>query len=165
VELPDGYEIEVLGEGVRGGTETADAVMAFWAKHNAVTPADVPGRLPFVICVLWGPDGQLAATASAREADVAPLGSRRFWVYRCLAPGAEARACVEAMAKASRQMLAERPGATDVKPVGLCFPIADRQLTAERDEAFWRDAKLMYAGWTDAGEQLRVSYFDDARIL
>jgi hypothetical protein len=165
VDLPDGYEIEVLEGGARAGTDVADDVMGFWARHSAVPPADVPGRLPFVVCLLRGPDGKVAASASAREATVGLLGGRRFWVFRCFAPDAEARACVEAMAKASRELLAGRVGADGVKPIGLCFPIADRELTAERDEAFWREAKLMYAGWTDSGDQLRVSYFDDARIL
>ena len=36
---------------------------------------------------------------------------------------------------------------------------------AERDEAFWPDAKLVYAGWLSSGEQLRVAYFDGAVIL
>jgi hypothetical protein len=164
VELPEGYEIELLPDGARAGTDAADGVMDFWARHDAVRPADVPDRLGFVVCVLRGPDGAVAATSAAREADVEALGGRRLWMFRCFAPGAEARACVEAMVKAARDLLSERPGAGGRQPIGLCFPISDPELMAERDDAFWPDAKLIYAGWTTAGEQLRVTYFDGAPV-
>jgi hypothetical protein len=163
--LPEGYEIEYLPEGARGGTDTADGIMSFWARHNSVRPGEVPDRLGYVVCVLRGPDGSVIATAAARDADVEAVGGRRLWVFRCFAPGPEARRGVEAMVNVARERLAERPGTGGSRPIGLCFPIADPELLAERDEAFWPEAKLVYAGWLGSGEQLRVAYFDDAVIL
>lgn len=164
MSLPPGFEVQLLPDGARGGTDLSDEILAFWADHGGPPPGAAPGRLPLLVALLRDADGRLRATSSAVEGDVGPVGNRRFWIWRCLLPDAEARSCIEPFAAAARELLADRPGSTDAKPVGICFPVADPKLLAEHDAAFWPEPKMFYAGWARTGQQLRISYFDGVTI-
>ena len=69
------------------------------------------------------------------------------------------------MILAVKDHLSERVGGDGVRPLGVCMPVGDRMMIAERDEAVWPVSRMLFAGWTEQGEQLRVSYFDGVTIL
>ena len=164
-KLPDGYAIETIDDGARAGTPLGDELTGFWTSHGVLDESGARERLSNVICVLRDPEGGVAGTSSAVDASVAQIGNRRFWVLRCFAPTAEARAAVELIIVAAREHLRERVGGDGVRPLGLCMPVADRNLIAERNEATWPRSGMLFAGWTPRGEQLRISYFEGATIL
>jgi len=163
--LPRGYEIELLEGGVAGGSAAAEELLAFWAAHTTIDAEAARARLPHVVCLLRDGSGAVAASSSAVDSSVGQIGGRRFWVYRCLTPSTAARDAVEPMLLAVRRHLTGRVGADGVRPIGICFPVADPELIAERDEAVWPDSGMLFAGWTQNDEQLRISYFDGALIL
>ena len=163
--LPDGYAIETLDDGARGGTPLGDELAGFWTGHGVLDEAGARERLASVICVLRDPEGEVAGTSSAIDATVPQLGNRRFWVLRCFAPTAESRAAVELVIVAAKEHLRERVAGDGVRPLGLCMPVGDRLLIAERDEAVWPHSGMLFAGWTPHGEQVRISYFEGATIL
>ena len=138
-------------------------LVSFWVDNGALGEAGARRRLAEVVCVLRSSSGSIVGVNSAYEDAVALLGGRRFWVYRSfLLPAA--RAAWDAMVHAAFRALAagfdpERPG-----PIGLCAPIADRELLERRPEAEWQDPRLLYAGYLDDGRQLRVAYFEGARV-
>jgi len=154
--LARGYELEVLDRGgVAGGSPAGAAILAFWSEHGAEG-----GRLEDVVCVLRDRDGGIAATSTVADAPVAELGGRRFWVYRCLAPTELTRTAVEPMLLAARAHLSERAGADGRVPAGICFPVADQELIAAHGESAWEASEMAFAGWSAAGEQLRICFFE-----
>lgn len=159
--LARGYELEVLDRGgVAAGSSAAGAILDFWAGHDAAG-----ARLEDVVCVVRDHDGAVVATSTAVDAPVAELGGRRFWVYRCLAPSAVARAAAEPMLLAARAHLSERLGADGRLPAGICFPVSDRELIAAHGEAVWEASEMAFAGWSAAGEQLRVCLFEPEDVV
>ncbi len=164
MSLTNGYEIERCPDGVATDSPAAEELLGFWTLHGVLEGERALARLPHVVCLLRDAEGRIAASSAAVEADVATVGGRRFWLLRCFAPDAGARACVDAIAEAAYGLLAERRAAGS-GPLGVCLPVADPRLVEERDEAVWPVSRLLFAGWSPAGEQLRLRYFDGAVIL
>ena len=133
--LPAGYSIEVIERGVGEDSGLGAALVHFWTEHGALTEGEAQARLAHVVCVLRDRNGAVAASSSAFDSAVALLGNRRFWVYRCFAPTPLAREAVEAMLVAVRTHLADGVGADGVRPLGICFVVADPNLIRERREA------------------------------
>ncbi|HYX12603.1 MAG TPA: hypothetical protein VE817_11480 [Candidatus Acidoferrum sp.] len=165
-----GQRVEV----VRGRLDAAltGNLVAFWTGHGVLDEATARARLGEVICVRLGPGGEVVGVNSAFP-DEAPVVGRRFWIYRrFLSPRADAEAERE-MLEAARAELERGFTGAPGEPVGLCVLVADRALIARRPEAVWPlgdvsarwpGGGLVFAGYTDSGVQVRVSYFEGARI-
>jgi hypothetical protein len=122
-------------------------------------------RLDEVVCVLLDRDGELAGVNSVHADRLEPVGGRRFWIYRSLLdPGAE-EAAEAAMIDAAHAALADEFAAGDGDgPIGLCVLVADPDVMRRRPETVWPGAGLIYAGYTSDGEQIRLGYFEGARV-
>ena len=158
----DGYEIRA----VRGEVddELADRLVAFWTENGALDEPGARARLGSVVCVLTDGSGEIAGVNSAIEDEVAPIGGRRFWVYRSfLLPGA-GPAVAEGMIDAARAALEEGFDPTAGGPVGLYVAVADRAMMRARPEAIWPISEMLYAGYTSEGHQVRIRYFEGAVI-
>ena len=142
----------------------SEEIVRFWVENGALDEAAGRARLPEVVCVLRYSDGSLVGVNSAYSEAVPLIGGRSFWVYRSfLLPAA--RGAWDAMVRRAFAVLAaEFDPAAAAGPIGLCVPIADRELLERRPEAEWQDPRLLYAGYTGDGRQLRVAYFDGARV-
>ena len=161
-------------EAVHGNLDAAlvERLIAFWTAHGALGEAAARTRLDDVICVRFDRHGEVVGVNSAYASE-APLVGRRFWIYRrFLAPGADADADREMLEAARTELERSFTGAPG-EPVGLCILVADRALITRRPEAVWPlgdpeapwpGAGLVFAGYTEAGVQVRISYFAGARI-
>ena len=161
--LPAGYTIDV----VRGERtpELDEELIRFWTGRRALAETAARARLGHVVCVLRDGEGAAAAVNSVFEKNIAELGGRRFWLYRTLAPSPESRAALDEMVTATHKCLeAERQGLRG-EPIGICMMVADRETMEHRNEPVWPTSELMFAGYTSAGEQLRIVYFDGARVI
>ena len=159
--LARGYELGVLDRGgVTAGSPAATAILAFWSEHEAAGAS-----LEDVVCVLRDDRGDIAATSTVVDAPLAELGGRRFWIYRCLAPTELARAAVEPMLLGARAHLSERLGADGRLPAGICFPVSDQALIDAHGESAWEASEMAFAGWSGAGEQLRVFLFEQDDVV
>jgi hypothetical protein len=150
---------------VRGRLEpaVADELVAFWSEQGALTEAAARQRLAEVVCVLRDGDGRIAGVNSAFADRVDTIAGRRFWIYRSFLrpdrgddwPG---------MVDAAFAALDEEFRATGEGPIGLCVPIRDRREMMRRPDAVWPGTSFLYAGYSPAGAQLRVAYFEGALI-
>jgi hypothetical protein len=152
-------EIEV----VRGRLNEArtEALLAFWAAHNALTPEEAQRRLPEVVCLLRL-DGRVAGASSVHAADVALIGARRFWIYRSLLTS-EVADQMPAMLTATFNALQREFDGSRGAPIGLCV-LLDEPQRRLRPEAEWSDPRMIYAGYLADGRQVRIAYFDGAVI-
>lgn len=154
-------------EAVRGERtpELDGELLEFWAANSSLTDEAARARLADVVCVLRDQEGALAATASVQAAAVPAVGGRRFWVYRTLAPTPAARAALDHMVRAAFRQLEREWNGGAGEPIGICVRITDRSVMERRREPVWPISELMFAGYTPAGAQLRIAYFDRAKIV
>ena len=61
-------------------------------------------------------------------------------------------------------VLDEEFRATGEGPAGVCVLITDREEMRRRPEAVWPGTSFIYAGYTPAGAQVRIAYFEGATI-
>lgn len=163
-------------EVVRGrlDADLEERLVAFWKAHGALSEQTARERLSEVICVRLDPDERIVAVNSAYAAS-APLVGRRFWIYRrFVAPEADGDADREMLAAARTELERGFTGAPG-EPLGLCVLVSDRDLIERRPEAMWPIGEpdpgaawpggdLLFAGYAAGGVQVRISYFEDARI-
>jgi hypothetical protein len=87
------------------------------------------------------------------------LGGRRFWVYRGhLGLGDPAQMIREPFDKLEAEF---DPDGED--PIGLCVLLTGEQIK-RRPEAEWDDPRMFYVGYVDGRAQVRIAYFEGARI-
>lgn len=160
--LPPGYEIEV----VRGriDAETGEALVRFWTAHGALAEHDARRRVDDVVCVLLDESGAIAGVNSVYREKVALIGHRSFWMYRAFVPGAGDDTQAAMIAAAYDALQRAFAGSDQQTPIGLCVLLTDRGMIERHPEAVWPDLEMIYAGYTPEGAQVRIRYFDGARI-
>ena len=157
---PGSFDIEVIRSGAE---EHADELIAFWSAHGALDEGEARRRLPEVVCVLRDATGAIVGVNSV-YANVIGIIGREFWIYRTfIAPGPGV-AAAPAMVQAAFDALEAEHDPEGGGPVGLALLIDDPATISERPEAVWPEAGLMYAGYTDDLQQIRIAYFEQARI-
>ena len=152
-------------EVVRGRLDAAlaERLVAFWTANGVLTEQVARERLEQVVCIRFDADDEIVGVNSV-YADRVPLVGRRFWVYRrYLAPGADEEAEPE-MIEAARAELAQGFAGGPEEPLGLCVLVADPAVIERYPDAVWPAGGLLFAGYTDEGVQVRISYFEGARI-
>jgi hypothetical protein len=143
--------------------ERAAQLVRFWTGNGVLDEAAARARLGDVVCVLLDPAGEIAGVNSVYAAPLDLVGGRQFWVYRnYLAAGAQAAR--QAMAHRAAIALNADFEPADEGPVGICFLIEDRADMERNPGADWLYPRSHYAGDLADGRQVRIRYFDGARI-
>lgn len=150
-------------EVVRGrlGDELGAKLIAFWTGRGVLTPEQAQMRLTEVVCVALDPAGEVAGVNSVFPERVALVGGRLFWIYRSalVDPAADTP-----MIRAAFEALEGDFDPAAGGPVGLCKLVADTEQTRQGPELVWPGTELFFAGYAEDGTQVRIRYFDDARI-
>lgn len=150
---------------VRGPRDAVliEHLIAFWEEHGGLTGSAARSRLDEVLCARRDAGGRIVAVNSAYPA-TAPLVGRRFWMYRSLqTPEADSEAEMEMIEAARAELAAHFTGGRG-EPLGLCVVVSDRVLMERYPEAVWSSSGLLFAGYTEHGEQVRISYFEGAQL-
>ena len=158
----EGNRIEVVRGRVEGAL--AEEITSFWAGIGVSAPEGTQERLSQVACVLRTPGGEITGVNSAYAGAMPMIGNRVFWIYRsALAPEvgdgdylAMARACFDELARGFEE--------TGSGPVGLALRVTDTGFLERHPEAIWPQAGFLYAGFANDGAQIRIRYFEGARI-
>ncbi len=137
--------------------ELAERLVGFWTGHGALDEDAARGRLPEVLCVAFGSEGEIVGVNSS-YAGIAPLVRRPFWIYRRFLLPSVPVDVEQAMLKAAYDELARRFAETPEGPIGLCAVVTDRAVIERDRDAVWENG-FVYAGYTEAGEQVRIAYF------
>jgi hypothetical protein len=115
-----------------------------------------------VVCVIFDSQDEVAGVNSVYQ-DTAPLIQRRFWIYRRFARPSIPLEVETEMLKAAFDELARRFAETAEGPVGVCVLVSDPDVIEGQRDAVWTSG-FVYAGYTEAGAQVRVRYFVGAGI-
>ena len=109
-------------------------------------------------------EGAVTGVNSAYQSDLPHVGGRTFWVYRSFAPGADADQQA-AMLSAAHDTLEQEFVASDgAGPIGICLLVTDRATIEAHPDAVWAETGMIYAGYTADGAQVRINYFEGARV-
>ena len=151
-------------EVVRGevGPELQEELVRFWIERNALDERVARIRAPQVLCVLRDDAGQIAGVNSAYAEEVPAVGARTFWIYRMLIDEAHQTAAAPGMLETAFGVLSADFDGTG--PIGFCVFLPDPSIFPDHKRAFWEELDLTYAGYLPDGRQVRLRYFDDARV-
>jgi len=110
-------------------------------------------------------NGQMIAAATAFVRDIEFLKAR-FAMFRCAVdPDFRRHSVSRRIAGVAKDILEawslEHPEA-DVK--GMATVVQNADIAARPRGAIWRSSGLVLVGYTDANEQIRVAWFDHARV-
>jgi hypothetical protein len=150
---------------VRGrlSDERSEQLMRFWSDQAGLDDATARRRLSEVVCVLLDADGEIAGVNSAFPRDVRLIGGRKFWIYRrFLLP--DASNAEDAMINAAFNALEDEYERGAGGPIGLCLLVADPAEIQRHREAIWPETELIFAGYRQDGQQVRIRYFEDAIV-
>jgi hypothetical protein len=98
-------------------------------------------------------------SSSVEDAALPQIGGRRFWVHRHPVGAIADEEINAAFDSLEREFDSSAEG-----PIGLAVIVEDPAEIERRPEAVWPATKLMLAGYTPEGAQIRIRYFEDARI-
>lgn len=145
--------------------ERSQQILAFWKAHGALEGQPALDRLPEVVCVLVDGD-EVVGVNSVQAAAVPLIGGRTFWLYRrFLAPGlTEQGHDIPMLNEAFAALESEFDDGEGQGPLGLCLMIDEPEIMRARPEAIWPETNMLYAGYGARGQQVRIRYFENAKI-
>jgi len=142
-------------------------VSIFWAELGALPPETIEERLD-ELCAVAYVDGQVAASATVRKLYIAHMRSQFFYYRTTVSPNLRRQRVAWRLLAFSRDRLTEwSQGQPAEKVRGITFTLeADdlfrtrRSLPVIADEGL----DLLFVGFTNSGQQIRVLWFEDATI-
>lgn len=152
----------------RDDPKLREEAKAFWEAHGLLPPELRAWRADKELVALARVDGAVVGISTARLEYQAPLQGR-FAMFRCaVAPGPNRQEIAYRLAGHSRQVLEswsrEHP---NEQVLGMAAIIEPAQYPDRRPEPVWPEygLNLNLVGYSDRGEQIRVAWFNHARVV
>ncbi|MBP6514895.1 MAG: hypothetical protein KA224_06915 [Steroidobacteraceae bacterium] len=141
-------------------------VVAFWLAEK-VFAAEGPARARAkeIICIGRGADGGIAGVCSA-VAKVVPRLRERLYFYRSYVRAADRRKGLALeLLKAARPVLESYEASLPAPQcIGVLLEIENRGLADYQGAALWKQTGYAFIGYSPRGLDMRVRYFDGARL-
>lgn len=144
----------------------AEEAKAFWEAYGLLPPPMREARAHELVALVRVDDA-VAGVATARLEYQPPLRGR-FAMYRCaVAPDFQHHAVPDRLTAYARQVLEgwsrEHP---NEKVLGMAAILDPREYREKQPEPVWPDygLNLNLVGYSGQGEQIRVAWFDHARV-
>lgn len=157
--------VEIRPAWRREDPELERDVVAFWRRLEILPPHVAPEARAKELCCLGYADGEVAAVSTA-VIEVLPFLRARFALLRvAVSPAHRRRHLALDIVKASRHVLEQwSRGAPQEKVQGVAAVIQAANLEERKRLPRWPDVGLDLVGYTDDGQQIRVGWFDHARL-
>lgn len=151
----------------RNDEQAAADAIAFWEKHNLVTPPQERERRVSELGVVTYADGEVVAVATA-ELAILPGLRARFAVCRTAVHPEFRRQQLSARTFGHFRTLLEAWSADhpEEKVMGMAAVLQAAEYEEKQREPIWPDWGLFLTlvGYTPRNEQIRVAWFRHARI-
>jgi len=147
--------------------ELKEEVFAFWRQHRAIgDPERARQRADEVVCIARGEDGGLCAISTA-VVRVLPRLMQPLYYYRLFfARSVRGQGQVIPFYNRAREVLQSyNAGLPEPESIGVLLELESRYLDAYYKTAYVAEADSTFIGYSLRGLQLRVSYFEGARLL
>lgn len=142
-------------------------VLAFWERNHAIGNRErAQQRADEVVCLARGDGGELCAVSTA-VIRVLPRLQQPMYYYRLyLARSVRGQGQVIPFYNKAREILqAYNAGLPEPESLGVLLELESRYLDAYYKQAHVSEADSTFIGYSPRGLQLRVSYFEGARLL
>ena len=139
----------------------------FWLEHNAIGNAEQAAlRARQAVLVARDADGALCGVATAVVRVLPRLRQPLYYYRQFFAPKLRGRYHALTVFRRARQVLQDYNAALPrAESLGLLLEIENTRLASRFRRAQMRHTQATFIGYSPAGLQLRVSYFDDAMLL
>lgn len=147
--------------------ELKEEVLAFWKRNRAIGNLErAQQRADEVVCLARGDDGELCAVSTA-VVRVLPRLLQPMYYYRLfLAKSVRGQGQVIPFYNRAREVLqAYNASLPEPESLGVLLELESRYLDAYYKQAHIVEADSTFIGYSPRGLQLRVSYFEGARLL
>ncbi len=159
-----------LGVGWRPAWGLNDAAIqadakALWARL-AVLPGrgDLDQRADELVCAAYVND-ELAAVATAFVRDIEFLRARFAMFRTVVAPEFRGHSVARKIAGVAREILEQWSyDHPEEKVMGMATVVTNDDINGKPRGAIWRSSGLVLVGYNDRDEQIRVAWFDHARV-
>lgn len=147
--------------------ELADELVAFWRDHNAiVNEAIARRRVEQVVCIARDEHGTLCGVGTALVKVLPRLRQPTYYYRQFFAKALRGQHQELAFFQRCKQVLqAYNAGLTQAESLGILLEIENAKIAAAYKRAIEPGFEAVFIGYSPRGLQLRVSYFDDARLL
>jgi hypothetical protein len=166
--LPAAADIHLVDVWRRDDAKVAADAVALWTRLGVLPPDLDPGIRAKELCAAAYHDGELIGV-STMVLDMLPQLKARFGFFRCLvAPECRQQALARTFGAYSRQLLAEwSKRHPQEKVLGMATIVESSALDEFSKQPVWEAPGMMglvLVGYTQKGRQIRVSWFEHARL-
>ena len=143
-----------------------EEIVAYWLAQKALPSREqAVQRLPQVIMLLRDAGGAIAAVSTVYRQHNRQL-NHPFFYFRCFVSPEQRRKLLAARLIVSvRDFLNARFAAgSDPDVIGMIVEAENEGLNSEHRQAVWPHSGFVFIGLNGRGQQVRVYYFDGARI-
>ena len=145
----------------------AEELTRFWLQHNAIANAEMAAlRSQQAVLVARDADGSLCGVATAVLRVLPRLRQPLYYYRQFFAPQLRGRYQVLTFFRRAKEVLqAYNATLPRAESLGLLMEIENPELAKQFRRAHMQHTQATFIGYSPAGLQLRVSYFDDAELL
>ena len=138
----------------------------FWiAEKVFATEGPARARAGEVVCVGRAPDGKIAGVCSVVPR-ILPRLRERMYYYRSYVRAADRKQglALQVLKSGKEPLQGFQAALPKPRVIGIVLEIENRAVAAYHNEAFWRLTGYTFIGYSPRGFDMRVQYFDGARL-
>lgn len=151
----------------KSSSAVRDDIIDFWLDEGAMLSREAADdRLDEVSFVARDmANGEIVAVSSIYK-DFSEVLNNHFFYFRCFVSGKHRRKSIAAnLLVKNYNMLNERfLNCNDPEVIGICLEVENETLNKEHLKAVWHHSKFVFIGYNQATRQVRLRYFDGAKI-
>ncbi len=142
-------------------------VLAFWQRNKAIgNPGRARQRVNEVVCIARGDDGELCAVSTAVVRVLPRLRQPMYYFRLFFAKSVRGQGQVVPFFNKAKEVLqAYNASLEEPESLGMLLELESRYLDAYYKQACILEADATFIGYSPRGMQLRVSYFEGARLM
>jgi hypothetical protein len=164
-QLPETYTLENVW-GTKA-PELQTEIIDFWLAAGALPSREqATARVDQVIVLgRTTADRQIVAVSTVYEQFNQQLG-HPFYYFRCFVDEAHRRAslALHLLVAARQELNARFVAGENPRVLGMVLEVQNAAITQELTQAVWPRTGFVYIGRNARGDQVRIAYFDGARI-
>jgi len=157
--------VEIIPVWKRVDEQLQAELARYWIENGAMTDAGrAAERAPEVACIARS-EGRIVGVTTAYPRIVPVLRQPMYYLRMHVAPAARNEGLsipfvVDSFAEIEKQELAK----DKLLCLGVILQLQNERLAAHYNEAYWWQSKFVFAGYSRDNQQLRVRYFEGARL-
>lgn len=147
--------------------ELQSELIAFWARNHAIAdPTRIAARAQQAVCIARDDDGALWGVGTAYLRVLPSLGQPTYFYRQFFAEGARGQRMTRPFFNRVVETLqAYNASLPAPESLGVLFEFQNALLTARYTAAYEPDGNSTFIGYSPRGNQLRVTYFEGARLI